>query len=76
MPIVRKIAIQLAEVGSITIEQKGKVISPPSSFKGPIRLRINDSSKKMIEDDNHDHEIPRNTSVIQETKKKRKRGSV
>jgi Protein of unknown function (DUF3253) len=39
MNATRAVAVQLAEAGRIEILQKGAVVEP-SSFKGPIRLRL------------------------------------
>jgi hypothetical protein len=39
MPEARAIAVRLAQEGMLEITQKGVVVEP-TSFKGPIRLRL------------------------------------
>lgn len=40
MELTRRIAIEEAERGLIEITQKGEAVTPPSAFRGPIRLRL------------------------------------
>jgi hypothetical protein len=40
MPRVREAAKRLAARGDLEITQRGQVVDPYSTFKGPIRLRL------------------------------------
>ena len=40
MPAARAVAVALAREGVLEIVQKGRVVPPTTTFKGPIRLRL------------------------------------
>lgn len=39
MPVVREVARQMAADGRVVITQRGAILDPETSFKGPIRLQ-------------------------------------
>jgi len=48
MELTRQIAVEEAERGVIEITQKGEAVTPPSAFKGPIRLRLRRTGGESI----------------------------
>ena len=69
MELTRRIAIEEAERGKIEITQKGEAVSPPSTFRGPIRLRLRRTATVNI----GDGEIKVEGAASQPSSKRRKR---
>jgi|SaaInlV_125m_DNA_1040241.scaffolds.fasta_scaffold01355_8 hypothetical protein len=69
MELTRRIAIEEAERGKIEITQKGEAVSPPSAFRGPIRLRLRRTATVNI----GDGEVKVEGAASQPSSKRRKR---
>lgn len=69
MELTRRIAIEEAERGLIEITQKGEAVTPPSAFRGPIRLRL----RRMAAASMGDGEVKVEDAESQPSSKRRKR---
>jgi len=69
MELTRRIAIEEAERGLIEITQKGEAVTPPSAFRGPIRLRL----RRMAAANMGDGEVKVDDAESQPSSKRRKR---
>jgi len=69
MELTRRIAIEEAERGLIEITQKGEAVTPPSAFRGPIRLRL----RRMAAANMGDGEVKVEDAESQPSSKRRKR---